>query len=489
MHVATAFTAPTDRSSGHSGAHAQVPFALVVPVLRSALLLGAGGGFVLAALLTTTQALRVPLGVWWLATAQAHGHLQLYGWAGLFVLGVALHFLPRLRGAPLAQPRLVPWCLGLIVVGLLLRAVGQPLAAVSTSALWRAFVGVSGIVEVAGISGLVGCVALTLRAGPPASSRKAFWGVVPFLVGALASLELAGLVNLVNALALARQATPLVGAAADELNITLGLFGFLVPMALAMSAQSLPLYARLEPFPRHLLWPLAGGYFGGLSLFCVGIVLPGSLIGTILQGLGALAVGAVLLTFIGIFLKLMRGRGQLPDKVTKLAPAPDAAQRHYAATRASTRKDYGPFVGLVASSYLWAMLAGVFLVVDGVALLVSGQMPIALDAVRHALAIGFIALLLCGIAPRMVPGFSGGRIASPRYVTATLWLGNLSAVLRVGSIVAAPLLASGTGATIDNLLFGLSGPAGLALAICLAVNLWPALRVAPTTRSATVARA
>src|SRR5581483_10623928 len=92
----------------------QLPFALVAPFLRAALLLGAGGGFLLAAVLTLTSALLVPLGLWWTALAQAHGHLQLYGWAGLFVFGVAFHFLPRVRGAPLAAPRLIPW----ILVGL-----------------------------------------------------------------------------------------------------------------------------------------------------------------------------------------------------------------------------------------------------------------------------------------------------------------------------------------------------------------------------------
>jgi hypothetical protein len=62
-------------------------------------------------------------------------------------------------------------------------------------------------------------------------------------------------------------------------------------------------------------------------------------------------------------------------------------------------------------------------------------------------------------------------------VTATLWLGNSAAILRVGSLLIAPLLdALGpSGAFVDSLLFGLSGPLGLALAICLAVNLWPAL--------------
>ena len=77
----------------------------------------------------------------------------------------------------------------------------------------------------------------------------------------------------------------------------------------------------------------------------------------------------------------------------------------------------------------------------------------------------------------MVPGFSGGHILTAKLVTATLWLGNGAALLRVGSLLVAPLLdgLGSAGSFLDALLFGLSGPLGLALAICLAVNLWPAL--------------
>jgi len=114
----------------------QEPFSRVAPILKTALLMGAGGGFLLATVLTVTRAFSVPLGAWWEAVAQAHGHLQLYGWAGLFVLGVALHFLPRLRGTPLAGARLVPWLLGSMIVGLVLRAVSQPLLAVSRASVW-----------------------------------------------------------------------------------------------------------------------------------------------------------------------------------------------------------------------------------------------------------------------------------------------------------------------------------------------------------------
>src|SRR5712691_13059506 len=122
-------------SSSDKMAH-QEPFTRVAPLLGAALLLGAGGGFALATVLTLTQMLQVSLGPWWSATAQAHGHLQLYGWAGLFVLGVALHFLPRLRGTPLAAPGLVPWILGTQVIGLLCRATSQPLFVATGAGIW-----------------------------------------------------------------------------------------------------------------------------------------------------------------------------------------------------------------------------------------------------------------------------------------------------------------------------------------------------------------
>ncbi len=99
----------------------------------------------------------------------------------------------------------------------------------------------------------------------------------------------------------------------------------------------------------------------------------------------------------------------------------------------------------------------------------------AIDAIRHSLAVGFITLLICGVAPRMLPGFSEGSIASPAFVSATLWLGNMAALLRVGSLLLAPLLVSlnVAGTSLYAIVFGLSGPLGLALAIYLTVNLWP----------------
>lgn len=464
----------------------QEPFSRVAPVIGAALIIGASGGFALAAALTLTRLLGIPLGPWWVALAQAHGHLQLFGWAGLFVLGVAFHFLPRLRGAPLAFPRLLPWIVGFQAVSLLLRALSQPLAAVLSASvpdMPRAGLLLSAALEIAALLGAAAVFSVTMVRGPALASRPALRTVLPFIVIAFVSLALAPLVNAANLVTLVAAPPPvgIIPATGDALNVTLGLLGFLVPMALAMSARSLPMYAGLEAFPRRLLWPLAFTYAGGLTLSLMGTFgadLPAGAWTTRLGGVGMVVIGAVLCVFVAAFMRIMRRRGHLPQRVATLAPDSDAAAQNYRSHIASERGGFGPFVALVASAYLWAILGGLLLMLDGCWQALGQPAPIPLDAPRHSLALGFIALLICGIAPRMLPGFSGGRIRSPRLVTATLWLGNGAAALRVGSLLIAPALAAlgPAGTSLDTALFGLSGPLGLALAICLAVNLWPALR-------------
>jgi hypothetical protein len=57
---------------------------------------------------------------------------------------------------------------------------------------------------------------------------------------------------------------------------------------------------------------------------------------------------------------------------------------------------------------------------------------------------------------RMLTGFSGGSIRSPRLMTATLWLGNAAALLRLSVFWLPPLL--GDGSALQAVPFGASGP-------------------------------
>lgn len=468
-------------NTSSSSSAAQASFATVAPLLGAALGLGVFGGFLMATILTVTRAVHAHTGLWWIALAQAHGHLQLYGWAGLFVLGVAFHFLPRLRGAPLAYPRAIRWILLAQVCALVMRALAQPLLSAEGWAIWRVLLAASGVLECLALGGAIGLLLATARSGPRMASRPALWSVLPFLAGICMALGVAAASNVVDAWRAANSASGLVPVSGDTVNITLGLFGFLTPMALAMSARAMPMYAGLTAFPARILWPLAFTYFAGLTLASVGAGQGGSSATwpEMLYGAGLVALGVVVILFVAVFVRMMRGRGRLPERVRSLSPTHAANERAYQSKVTREKGAYGPFVAIIASAYLWAALGALLLMVDGVALIFGSPLPVSLDAARHSFAVGFIALLICGIAPRMLPGFSGGRIRSPSLVRATLWLGNGAALLRVGStLLAQPMAALGSaGANLDTAIFGLSGPLGLALAICLAVNLWPAIFV------------
>lgn len=482
------------RGSHDADPPSQQPFTLVAPLARAALLLGVAGGFALASVLSLTLALRAPLGPWWPALAQAHGRLQVMGWVGLFVLSVAFHFLPRLRGAPLRWPWLVPWALGSLVAGLLLRGFSQPLLALAPGFwLWQALLILSGMLEAVGVD-----VALTILIGtfaqpgaPALRARPALWSIWPFLLCVGTSLGLAALINLVNVIQ-AAEGVGIVPSAGDDASVTLGLLGFLVPMALAMSARALPLYAGLESISRRILWPTAFAYSAGLALAVVGMLgepgglWPGAAV-TRVGSVGLALIGLTIIGFVVLLVRLMAARGRLPERVRQLAPSPDQAARTYVRYVSNERARFGPYVALIGSAYAWAFVGGLLLLLDGAALALGQFPPVTLDAPRHSLAVGFIALLLAGVSVRMIPGFSGGSIATPRLVTALLWLGNSAALLRVGSLLAQPALAAlgSGGATLDSLLFGLSGPVGLTFAVCLAITLWPALPLKP--RAATSA--
>jgi hypothetical protein len=261
-----------------------------------------------------------------------------------------------------------------MVAGLLLRTLSQPLFLVTGSHIWAILLIASGVLECAALVTVVSQLGMTARRGPVLATRPAFLGVLPFLVGAFCALGIASCVNLVSVVQ-ASMSIGLVPTSTDNLNVTLGLFGFLIPMALAMSAQSLPMYAGLEAFPRRILWPLAGVYFSGLVLTSVGMLAssqqspwPG-----VLNGLGMLFMGIVLLIFISVFMRMMRTRGRLPERVVRLAPSPEVATQNYQKHIRVERNTYGPFVALVASAYFWALLSSVLLILDGLSLLSKAQ--------------------------------------------------------------------------------------------------------------------
>lgn len=108
--------------------------------------------------------------------------------------------------------------------------------------------------------------------------------------------------------------------------------------------------------------------------------------------------------------------------------------------------------------------------INGAFQLAAGTALFNPDIERHAITAGFIALLIFGMAARMLPGFSGKtRVASPRLVLATFWLGNTAALFRVAPRFAPELIGA-------RIALASSGVVAWLAVACLAINLWLTLR-------------
>ena len=144
--------------------------------------------------------------------------------------------------------------------------------------------------------------------------------------------------------------------------------------------------------------------------------------------------------------------------------------------------EYGRFEWLVYSAYVWQFFGAVLLGANGVTDL-AGRSPLfSPDAARHAFGMGFITLLICGMAIRMIPGFNRGRLAFPRAVTVLTIAGNAAVACRVIPL----LLPSDVGGPAGALALALSGVFAWLLIALLGVMLAVTIR---RTRAARVLRA
>lgn len=411
-------------------------------------------GFGLGGALFFAAAADVELGLWWPAAAQAHGHAQLFGWAGLMVLGVGFHFLPRLLGAPLYRPAVARWVLGLLAGGIVLRALAQPAVALDERAWLQDAVRVgyaaSGVAEVAGASLAVWLLATTMRAARAARKNSEVWAVVPFFAIAFTGLWGALAANALTIIRAAGRNEALLASSADRVSLLLAFYLFLIPVAVAMAARTFPLYFRTPPPAKKLL-------NSGLALLVAGTAarLIGDQMerGRVLAG-GEIAVAGAFGCFVvglGIFAR------RLPLPRRPVRPLTDPIQLH------------------AISAFGWLLFVAILLTMRGSDRFDGPGWRTPLDAEWHALGAGFVTPLILGVGAHLLPGFARRPLRSAGLIWMTLLLANGAALLRIGPVLAGDRLD----VTIARSLTGVAGLLGIAALIAFAFNLWGARRSAP----------
>jgi len=461
-------------SSDRIASHAEFHVSFVYAALAIALTVGFGYAAVLAFLI----GFDLPLGDWLVSALQAHGHAQLRGWAGLFIVGVSLHFIPRMAGAPLRFPRLLPWTCGLLAGGVGLRATAQPLLDVYAGGPVRLALrwgmGGAALMEAAGVGLYLLLIVTTMRRSEV--DRPAMRPVRPLLVTALIGWGLSTLLATCLSLGAALDDRSVLDLAWNRFGAELYLGLVLLPVGMAFSVRTFPLYLRLSA-PRWPVRPVAGLYLFGFALerlpellSLAGLLSSDGGTRTLLSGAGRGIKGAALIWFVWELDILLRRKA--PWTVERVGePEPD---------RKKTREglpdygEFGRFERLLYAAYVWLFVAAGLDVGGGVTMMLKGALPAHADAVRHAYLAGFISLLILGMAPRMIPGFVHvRRLAHPGLVNATFYLAGFAAFFRVtplllpGDLIGRfPLLARGS-----TYAFGLSGMLGWAATAALAWNL------------------
>jgi hypothetical protein len=412
---------------------------------------------------------------------QLHGHVQLIGWVGLFVIGISLHFLPRLASVPISRPLWPRLILACLASGVILRTVNHSiLPYVSGSAFFAIFnwLGViSGVLEWMGIYIYLMLILRTILLASTQNTEN-FHAIRPFFAMQLAGWAISAIINLGLLVRMAITNNVILDPAWNQFKVDIFVGLVLLPVAFAFSVKTLPLYLRL----RATDWPVRSVAIIYFLAFCVQI-LPHSPI-----FIKSFSSGLALISTIGTFVKAFAiiffvwkldvlTRTKQPWTVDReLQPGPE---------RRPTRKDlpdygeFGRFERLIYSAYSWLVLGALFEIFYAFAEILNIPLLHIFDLVRHIYLLGFITLLILGMSVRMIPGFvKKKRIASTRLVDATFWLGNIAAAFRILPLVVTfPVLSRyALLVKIAEIAFAWSGVIAIFALACLAVNLRKTLK-------------
>lgn len=327
------------------------------------------------------------------AWLQAHGHAQVFGWIGSFILGIGFYSIPKLRGVPRPGSAGTWVCWSLWTLGVTARWFANVYAW-----HWRMLLPISGVFEIVAFAIFFRAVS---QHRPEDSGKARMEPWVWAVIAASAGFMLVLLANLAACFYLAiRGASPALPHAADQRYLVLVAWGFLVPFVWGFSSKWMPVFLGLKPVRFSFLFWALGINFAGILLTIV--------------GWGAAATAFFI---VGTILAIAGLRMFEP-----------------AQQEAKTRGVHASFPFFVRTAYAWLLAAA--LLGAGAALWdTSGGIW---GASRHALTVGFIAVMVLCVGQRILPAFVGMRLLwSTRLMFAGLALLSIGCVMRVGGEVLA----------------------------------------------------
>jgi len=325
------------------------------------------------------------------AWMEGHGHAQVFGWIGSFVLGIGFYSQPARGRRVLRTPLL---CFALWTCGAGMRWL--------TSVYgwhWQELLPISAGMELLAILLFLSAASHHKRPGTSGERgekpRMELWMVAVLM--STVGLTAAVVFNFTECVRLAVAGiTPSFPHALDQRYLVLLGWGFIVPVVWGFSARWLPVFLGLKPMRQRL-------YSAALVLDAAGV----------LAGVFGIVKLAVFLLTLGA--------------VTCAAALRFFEKPRSAAKTLGVHRSFPVFARI---PYVWLVIAGAMSTWAAFADVHGGIW----GASRHALTVGFAATMVFAIGPRILPHFGGiNRIFSTRLMFVSLLLLQTGCTLRVSS--------------------------------------------------------
>lgn len=348
----------------------------------------------------------------------AHGHAQIFGWVGLFVMGFAYQAFPRMKHSSLWRPDLANMTFYLMVVGIFARALGEPLFRLP---MFREFAIAANFAEIAAIGMFVVIILKTLQqSGKPLERHDAYIiaSMLFFFVQAIYDL---GLLYGTTAAGVTREKLVYLVSVYQAPLRDLQIHGFAMLMIIGVGLRMFPaLFGFRAPKP----WAVRSGL-----VLLVGAVIAEAVLFILMRRYGGRALtgglyaSMLVLAAVSIGLTLRWGllaRPTEPDRSTKFV------------RMAVAWLHTSMFMLVLSPLYMYVLLPGAETLSE------SGRRGVEIGfshayggAVRHAITVGFISLMILGMAAKVVPTLNGVDVRRLRSLWIPFVLVNVGCLMRV----------------------------------------------------------
>jgi hypothetical protein len=381
-------------------------------LLRLSVGLSAGAGFGVGVVLLWATAAGRAADLPFVALAQAHGQVQTIGFVGLFVFGTAAQLLPGFLTSPIVAPRRLIASGYAIAGGVLVRLIFQPLPTGISRAL---ALSAGGIAEIAGIILALSTFLRLFRRTIQPSEPWRRVAVVSF-----GFLLVSTALNAVAQLGLVLGGS-VVPEPLDAALVHAEILGFAVTGVLGVSLKVFPRFLLLQPTFRRLVR-------GGTVLY---------LTGTGLAVIGWLASTVVGVMFLGPTLRSV-GMGLATVGITSFAAGLRIFERPSRASTAPLTTE--PLRQWIQVAFGWLLVGlGIELWLTLSDMLQASPVAYTQNAAaRHAIAQGFLLLVIVGLGSRILPGFAAWALVHQREMSAVAATLIVGALLRVMGELAGP---------------------------------------------------